>query len=537
MEQIRPSNGPRASLDRDGDDDESRPQSSLLPATGGHIRQQKQNFWLRRTVLMAFSFLFIACALALIGVSRHITAQNGLPLSLSSSSYSWTYGPTGVLVLILALWRQVDYNCRSMQPWWEMAQGPSTAARSVLLDYVSPFQPMACFSALKNGHYAVFISILSFLVLKLIILLSTTLFVVEPTWHLEPVSFRYQNAFNTEYMWNSPGDNSATPMGDIGDRSRQGDVTVWSYMATLNNATAGNLGGTKSRNMAYQSLIPPQFSSNISSISTVVDVFVPSVTCEEASLSLPTTTFGNSEYELYYRFDSPSCSPSDMQLQDNFLICKVSYSRYYDVVFNHIVFGPRKTLPTDMLGPSNIDALTEAITHSFKEYLAHVIDLNFRSNNSETSIQGTSLQTTTRLAMHKVSKIILQALLVATTVLSFVGYCLVKIRGTLPRNPCSIASTMGFLADSQLCDPKTGILPKDASLMTERELRQSLHGFVFSLGWWERSRDSEASRPTSPSGEESSDLDAGDQQEVSESTYFGIDVGHTNALGFSKKEK
>ncbi|KAL3306693.1 hypothetical protein RB213_010826 [Colletotrichum asianum] len=216
---------------------------------------------------------------------------------------------------------------------------------------------------------------------------------------------------------------------------------------------------------------------------------------------------------------------------------KIADGRYYDVFFNHIIFGPRGTLPTDMLGSSNVNALTEAIIHSFKEYLAHVIDLNFRSKDSETSLQGTSLKTTTRLAMHKVSKIILQSLLAATTILSFVGYRLVKIRGTLPRNPCSIASTMGFLADSQLCDPKSGILPKDASLMTERELRQSLHGFVFSLGWWDRSKDSNNSRPASPSGEDSSDLDARNQQEVSESTYFGIDVGHTNALGFSKKEQ
>lgn len=212
-------------------------------------------------------------------------------------------------------------------------------------------------------------------------------------------------------------------------------------------------------------------------------------------------------------------------------------SDYYDIFFNHIIFGPQGTSPDEILGPSNTDALTEAVTHSFKEYFAHVIDLNFRSENSETSMQGTTLRTTTRLAIHRVSKFILQSLLAATTILSFVGYYLVKIRGTLPRNPCSIASTMGFLADSQLCDPKTGILPKDASLMNERELCQSLHGFVFSLGWWERSRDSNNSRPTSPSGEESNDLDAGDQQEASENTYFGIDVGHTNALGFLKKQQ
>ncbi|KAK2734394.1 hypothetical protein CKAH01_08067 [Colletotrichum kahawae] len=142
----------------------------------------------------------------------------------------------------------------------------------------------------------------------------------------------------------------------------------------------------------------------------------------------------------------------------------VQYVNDLDLFFEHIIFGPRGVSPSDILGPSNAGALTEAVTHAFKEYFAHVIDLNFRSKDSETSIQGTSLRTTTRLAIHRVSKTILQSLLAATTVLSFVGYNLVKIRGTLPRNPCSIASTMGFLADSQLCDPKTGILLKMLAL-------------------------------------------------------------------------
>ncbi|KAH9243198.1 hypothetical protein K456DRAFT_28532 [Colletotrichum gloeosporioides 23] len=1251
----------------------SASQTSLLPANEVHIRQQHLNFWLRRTVLVAFSFLFTTGALALIGVSRYTTAQHGLPLSLSSSSYSWTYDPTGVLVIILALWRQVDYNCKSMQPWWEMTQRPSTAARSILLDYVSPFQPIVCASAFKNGHYAVLISTLSFLVLKLIILLSTTLFVIEPTWHSVPVSLRYQNTFNPNLMWNSPIDALSAVNTKVLRLSRQGDASIWSYMATLNNVTAKAHVDTKSVNMAYQSLSLPELPSNISSVSAIVDVFIPSVNCEEASASLPKITFTEKKSSLSYRFKSPSCSSGDLEAMDldcssschkikrffsvhwvdcaahdnpdtrrsseasktdiryaitiadlsttiekgryksnieraSSTICKVGYGMvsatstqdtlsgqvtlnentalggsprhlpnmtnhdlaevllanlniasatlmvdssiknsseyafslfqllaaqlkstkqnvdallnpsllsnlsaaafggiatefakkallvkssngepseavghvaenrlhirhytlwpmvsgfflnsllcivlsfivprgrnqlvvrgsiasyasvlansphfltvlkgtghyrnsqlmriledlkftvipsrkgpqietfnstreaplpgthshrkkqpwlplparlsvvilcfvlpiltivlleilhrlsdrlnglldldssssatlsyfvrlsstllafiiatlfnnldfsiavftpfstlrsgsvlaqrsilfhllgvspfltlvdtlrlrqfgsaasnlstllgsfltiivsglwvvgdpvdtlsmstatvqkwdttwltnnnddqsaaitlniirhggaptprsiqsydvlpeisleatafvdrtsntyettvlrpvlechslpqedilvttsidtrqeittqssgpdydyvqitlnqnvssscsidsngrgdtgnlvanyktivglrgsnrfgelllegigigqyldleatpglsdaacpstaivfgelkrsngegsslgnyltalfcsqkieeipatitykgnpsninlgnihlhtdkakywvngtsnstnmafklkrifesglttfprlkyldvstndYYDKFFNHILFGPQAISPTDILGQANASALTETITHSFKEYFAHVIDLNFRSDDSETSIQGTSLQTKTRLAIHKVSKIILQSLLAATTIVSFVGYRLVKIRGTLPRNPCSIASTMGFLADSQLCDPKIGILPKDASVMTERELSQSLHGFVSSLGWWERSRNSNNSGSASPSREDSSDLDAGVQQEASENTYFGIDVGHTNALGFYKKQQ
>ncbi|KAF3806668.1 hypothetical protein GCG54_00004301 [Colletotrichum gloeosporioides] len=300
MPQTAPPSRSEAPPDRGDDADES-----LLSASEGRIRQRRQNFWLRRSVLIAFSFLFIACTVALIGVSRHATAQDGLPLSLSSSSYSWNYGPTGVLVVILALWRQVDFNCRSMQPWWEMTHGPSTADRSVLLDYISPFQPIACVSAFKNGHHAVFISTLTFFILKFIIFLSTTLFVVEPTWHLESIPFRYQNTFNTEHIWRSPGDG-------IQDISRQGDATAWSYMAAINNATAKDLNGAASGSTAYQSLSPPKFSSNISSVSAVVDVFVPSVRCGEASLSLPKTTF-TEKSALYYNINSPSCSSGDLE--------------------------------------------------------------------------------------------------------------------------------------------------------------------------------------------------------------------------------
>lgn len=89
-----------------------------------------------------------------------------------------------------------------------------------------------------------------------------------------------------------------------------------------------------------------------------------------------------------------------------------------------------------------------------------------------------------RLAIHRRSRIILQILLAVMTVFGFLGYALVKLRGTLSRDPCSIASTMAFLAGSQLCDRRAGIIPHGAEFMSDQQLKRVFDRRVFSLGWW-----------------------------------------------------
>ncbi|SPJ70389.1 uncharacterized protein FTOL_00117 [Fusarium torulosum] len=82
------------------------------------------------------------------------------------------------------------------------------------------------------------------------------------------------------------------------------------------------------------------------------------------------------------------------------------------------------------------------------------------------------------------SKLILQVLLATMTVLSLIGFCLVKIKGTLPRDPCGIGSTMALLAGSQICAQGSGIIPEAGQQMSESQLRRIFDGWVFSLGWW-----------------------------------------------------
>jgi Protein of unknown function (DUF3433) len=84
-----------------------------------------------------------------------------------------------VFVLLAALWRKLDYEVKRLMPWAEMAKGPTIADKSLLLDYVSPTLPTAMYRSLRNRHFVVFTSIMVFIVMKIIMIFSTGLLVLE----------------------------------------------------------------------------------------------------------------------------------------------------------------------------------------------------------------------------------------------------------------------------------------------------------------------------------------------------------------------
>ncbi|KAH7183238.1 uncharacterized protein B0J16DRAFT_307545 [Fusarium flagelliforme] len=144
-------------------------------------RKVRQPFWLSKAALAVFLLVFILCATSLIVLSSVITSRNGLSLTISSSSYSWTYGPTAILIVVLSFWRRIDYYYKVREPWRELLAGPSSSKNSLLLDYISSFQVVSITQAVKRRHFPVAASIGGFFLIKFIILISTTLFVVMET--------------------------------------------------------------------------------------------------------------------------------------------------------------------------------------------------------------------------------------------------------------------------------------------------------------------------------------------------------------------
>jgi hypothetical protein len=86
-----------------------------------------------------------------------------------------------VFTIVAAFWTQVDYRTRQMQPWAEMAKGPQPAAKSLLLDYISPNSVVAFYRSVKHRHELIAAVLLSSFLIKVLIVISTGLFILNPT--------------------------------------------------------------------------------------------------------------------------------------------------------------------------------------------------------------------------------------------------------------------------------------------------------------------------------------------------------------------
>lgn len=135
--------------------------------------------YLQQRVLIALIVVFCA-VIAAVEVLNHISQVNyGIASSVNSRHYAWTYDPTAIITVVAALWARVEFQAKQYAPWQEMQQGPSEATQSVLLDYISPMQPIALFKAFKYRNLVVFSAISCSLLLSLAIVLSTGLFALQ----------------------------------------------------------------------------------------------------------------------------------------------------------------------------------------------------------------------------------------------------------------------------------------------------------------------------------------------------------------------
>jgi hypothetical protein len=126
-------------------------------------------FWLRTPILLLIAILFCACLAALLLLWHLSAIMSGFQISTGTSHYAYSYGPTAFMVLIVSLWRQVDYYCRTLAPWAALSGQPSDSKKAILLDFVSPLQPVAFWKSFRAGCLAVTATISISALLQLIV--------------------------------------------------------------------------------------------------------------------------------------------------------------------------------------------------------------------------------------------------------------------------------------------------------------------------------------------------------------------------------
>ncbi|KAI1738036.1 hypothetical protein F4680DRAFT_467806 [Xylaria scruposa] len=269
--------------------------------------------WLHRKTLLGFTITFTLIWIALIILWHYSLLNDGIAISLSTNHYAWTYGPTVIITAIASLWRRVDYHCKLAQPWKEMNHGSVDSSKGLLLDYISPIQPITFYRALRNYHWGTALSVLTFTLLKFAMLLSTVLLVrvSTPGSCILPVAIT--SKFNGLDFWNTVLSHTENGIGEVGlfyDYSRayadwDGPELISAYQGIISNQVQEPLG--LQGDIVFQNFDIPPVTKNLTQISVTVGAFVPNITCEASALTFK-DVFDDEQGYTAIALDSPTCS-------------------------------------------------------------------------------------------------------------------------------------------------------------------------------------------------------------------------------------
>ncbi|KAH7121184.1 hypothetical protein B0J11DRAFT_59206 [Dendryphion nanum] len=151
-------------------------------------QQQRKRFTNRiselcvHPILLVSLTVFFAVVSLTVGLLYHFSeAHQGLTAEEQSHRFAWIYGPTAALVLIQVVWRAIDLKIKETMPWHELVHGPSSADKTLLLEYISAMMPKNIWRSFKNKHWAVTMTIVGHLILLLMTVFATGLFALEWT--------------------------------------------------------------------------------------------------------------------------------------------------------------------------------------------------------------------------------------------------------------------------------------------------------------------------------------------------------------------
>ncbi|KAK2051680.1 hypothetical protein LY76DRAFT_556813 [Colletotrichum caudatum] len=246
-------------------------------------------FYLQRRVLVSFAILFAGLLIAVEAVLDLSNKRGGLGSPDHGFRYLWQYGSAFIFTCIAALWARPEHQARSSAPWLRMAKGPASVDRTLMLDYIFMFEPMAIVKAAKNRDWLVAVTATVGLTLKLVVVIAVAL--VSPTFQIVTARGASLN-LNNKFV-NDPA------------RLQNAGSLPFFTMAALQTRGLNFPDGT-SKEFAFQ-----LFSTDLpttAELQTNVDGFRSDIDCEPAQLNLTGIQFiQQTDVQLNVTVSTPTC--------------------------------------------------------------------------------------------------------------------------------------------------------------------------------------------------------------------------------------
>ncbi|KAF2032432.1 hypothetical protein EK21DRAFT_87287 [Setomelanomma holmii] len=226
--------------------------------------RKSQHEWappfLRRPTFLGFAAVFAALAIGLGIVFGFSDEHYGLTTPLVKYRYLWTYCPSTLFIIISGLWVVSDSSAKILTPWRAIPRSSGVSKADLTLDYLSNNHYVAVYKSWKMSRWAVTLTAAGTICIDILIVLSTGLFVLQPT---SLVSLSYNFSTTTELNrtnWRRQSGDSITTV-----------LAIAQYGASYSSGSTGDF--------AYASVdlrsIPSDASAEL-----VVNAIQPEVYCE-----------------------------------------------------------------------------------------------------------------------------------------------------------------------------------------------------------------------------------------------------------------
>ncbi|KAJ6257405.1 hypothetical protein Dda_8294 [Drechslerella dactyloides] len=354
--------------------------SSVPP--GGRVQTGWMPLILRPWSLMVFLVIYIGVFLTLIGLYVRSKREQGISTERESRHYLWTYGPTAVFIILAAFWRHLDYHVKLLMPWVELASGPKHAKLTVLLDYISPFQPVAFWDACKNRHWLVVLSAAAFATLKIATIFATGLFILQAAVLEDQHQdfLRYSDQFSAAGFDPSKIDSRAS-------------FTIFGVSALNLSYPAGT-----NRQYAIQSFVNTQNVSldDIASISAPADVFSAQLDCQPARLNWTNDRdlqFETTPLSQFYNTTaySPGCTLKRIRLDAPSWQGNTSQQGFYARIQNSTCDEISDPVAGNRLFLAMTYSTRENFTNTLQNYTAFVCEPSYTVRRSQVNIPSNRL--------------------------------------------------------------------------------------------------------------------------------------------------
>jgi len=215
----------------------------------------------------------------------------------------FTYAPTVIMILLVAVWRQIDYDCKASAPWIELSNLRVTASKSMLLDYISTFQAISFYASVKNNHFTVTITVLGFVLLKVATIASTGLLVLAPQLMTSNGQINLKTRFDgTRY-------DSNTSAGLLYDQS-----IVYTAYGLMSNGLQYSFG--ISSDHAYETFSLIDIPSTNSTFTVVPNAVFPNFLCKPVQIEIDfapaNTTDQNPEHKIQLVLPNCKATPGSI---------------------------------------------------------------------------------------------------------------------------------------------------------------------------------------------------------------------------------